>query len=238
MLVEWVRRTHMAGLDNRLQDHAVAEEDPQASVFFCQPQRIDGELESLPDSELIELLKNGFRQALAVLFIRYRRLVFSISLRTLRDRAEAEDVVQDVFLEICKKAKLFDPTKGSVKMWILQYAYRRSLDRRRYLVLRQVNGHHSNGNGNGNHQVLEHAHSPLGLDGLTLEERGSTVRKALETLSSKQKEVIELAYFQGLLMNEIADQTGETLGNVRNHYYRGLKKLWQALSGLSKVNRK
>jgi RNA polymerase sigma-70 factor, ECF subfamily len=184
-------------------------------------------LESLPDIELLALLKDGVLDALGVLFVRYRLLVLSVSLKTLHDQAEAEDVVQDVFLEISKKAKIFDPLRGTVKMWILQYAYSRSLDRRRWLALRHLNGQYSNGNGN--YHVPEQTVSAQALDGLTLEERGSIIRKALDELLPRQKQVIELAYFQGFEMTEIATQMGETLGNVRNHYYRGLKKLQQIL---------
>ena len=117
-------------------------------------------------------------------------------------------------------------------MWILQYAYSRSLDRRRYLTLRHPNSGDTNGNGNWTR--LSHAHDPRGLDGLTLEERGAVMRKALDTLPDKQRRVLELAYFEGLLMPEIAETIHETPGNVRNLYYRGLKKLQTVLGGFSK----
>ena len=78
------------------------------------------------------------------------------------------------------------------------------------------------------------AHNPNGPDGLTLEERGTAIRNALATLPSKQKKVLELAYFQGLLMTEIAESMSESLGNVRNQYYRGLKKLQQSLGEFSR----
>jgi len=170
--------------------------------------------------------------AMGILFNRYRRLVLSVSLKILRDRAEAEDLVQDVFMEICRKVHLFDETRGTVKMWILQYAYSRSLNRRSYLALRQanepLNGHPMNGEGH--HAVPEPSQVSNVLEELTLEERGKIIRKALEALPEKQKRVIELVYFQGLLMKEIPEKIGENFGNVRNLYYRGLKKLQQSLN--------
>jgi RNA polymerase sigma-70 factor (ECF subfamily) len=216
----------MAALGNHLRERAAAEKQSGNGQHPSLHHEIASQLESLSDPELLGLLKNGDQEALGVLFVRYRRLVLSISLRTLRDEGEAEDIAQDVFLEISKKAKIFDPARGSVKMWILQHAYSRSLDRRRYLALRGLNGHCSDGNCN---HLPEQTVSPYALDGLTLEERGSSIRKALEGLLPRQKQVIELAYFQGFEMKEIAEQLDETLGNVRHHYYRGLKRLQQIL---------
>jgi len=217
----------MASVARRLLRPIIPTEDSR-TVFISQVREVaDSHFTTLSDSELIEHLRNGSRQALGSLFLRYRRLVLTVSLRILRDNSEAEDVVQDVFLEICKKAAAFDSGRGSVKMWILQYAYSRSLDRRRYLALRHANG-------NGYSTEPSSSHNPNGPDGLTLEERGTAIRQALATLPSKQKRVLELAYFQGLLMAEIAECMCESVGNVRNQYYRGLKRLQDSLGEFSR----
>ena len=91
---------------------------------------------NLSDEGVMEQLRQGHPDALLVLFDRFYRLVLKVALRILRDRGEAEDLMQDVFLEIFNKADQFDPAKGSPKTWILQYAYHRSLSRRQYLALR------------------------------------------------------------------------------------------------------
>src|SRR5258707_7519450 len=83
-------------------------------------------------------LDKGHPDALAVLFDRYHRLVLNVALRILRDTGEAEDLMQSVFLEIFHTAAQFDPVKGTTKVWILQYAYHRSFNRREYLNLRGV----------------------------------------------------------------------------------------------------
>jgi DNA-directed RNA polymerase specialized sigma24 family protein len=88
------------------------------------------------DEDVMEQLRDGNPNALPVLFDRFHRLVLKVALRTLRDPGEAEDVMQDIFLEIFRKAGQYDRTKGSPKTWILQYAYHRSLSRRQYLALR------------------------------------------------------------------------------------------------------
>jgi len=90
----------------------------------------------LSDEDVMERLRQGHPDALPILFDRFYRLVLKIALRILRDPGEAEDLMQDVFLEIFNKAAQFDAAKGSTKTWILQYAYHRSLSRRQYLALR------------------------------------------------------------------------------------------------------
>jgi|SRR5262245_16154471 len=91
---------------------------------------------SLADEALMDAIRNGRADALTILFERYYGLVFAIVQRILRDRGEAEDLTQEVFLEIYRKARLYNPCKGSVKVWLLQYTYHRSFNRRKYLARR------------------------------------------------------------------------------------------------------
>lgn len=224
----------MASVVRRFSGSVVSKED-SIGVFISQiDPAADAQIASASDAELIEQVRSGSRRALGTLFLRYQRLVLTIGSRILRDRSEAEDIVQDVFLEICNKAAGFDPGRGSVKMWILQYAYSRSLDRRRYLALRHPNGGCPSADGYSS--KLSCSYHPQEQDRLTLEERASAIRKALASLSDKQRQVLELVYFQGLLMAEVAEIMSENLGNVRNHYYRGLKKLQDVLEQVSNLN--
>ena len=94
------------------------------------------ELKLLTDDQLMVQLQAGVNDALAVLFERYHRLVFSIALKIIRDRGEAEDVTQNVFLEIYSSVAQFDPGKGTLKVWLLQYAYHRAFNWKRYLNAR------------------------------------------------------------------------------------------------------
>ena len=94
------------------------------------------ELKLMADDQLMVQLQDGVNDALAVLFERYNRLVFSIALKVVRDRGEAEDVTQNVFLEIYRSVAQFDPAKGSTKVWLLQYAYHRAFNRKQYLNTR------------------------------------------------------------------------------------------------------
>jgi RNA polymerase sigma-70 factor (ECF subfamily) len=181
-----------------------------------QPLTID-QLRRSSDEQIMAAIQNDHADALAVLYDRYNRLVFSIALKITRDPGEAEDVVQNVFLEIFRSATQFDAGRGTAKVWVLQYAYHRSINRREHLQLR------------GFYDAIELSDvigqtAPWPMQASVSDSR-RLVRQGLSGLNEAQRRVIELACMEGLTMREIAQQTGESLANVRNHYYRGLEKL-------------
>jgi len=178
---------------------------------------------------LIDLLRAGSPEPIAVLFARYRRLLFGIGMKILRDVAEAEDIVQDIFLEIWEKAERFDSTRGTVKVWLIQYAYSRSLSRRRDIALRQAKGA---GKRDGNYRETEPANVPDAVEKLTVENQLNRITEAFQGLSPKQKEALQLVYFHGLSIKEVADRMRESVENVRHFYYRGLKRLREDLAGV------
>lgn len=183
-------------------------------------------LKDLNDDEVMARLKVGCDDALAVLFDRYYRLVLSIALKIVRDSGEAEDVMQTVFLEIFKSAAQFDPSKGTTKVWILQYAYHRAINRRQHLNARKF--YTQEDLEEVENRVLETAPS---LGGFTHPELKHLLQQGLRTLNGSQKRVVKLASYNGLSMQEIADKTGDSLSNVRHHYYRGLQKLRSFVRG-------
>jgi RNA polymerase sigma-70 factor, ECF subfamily len=178
------------------------------------------QLEALSDNELMAHLKVGCNEALAVLFDRYHRLVLSIALKIVRDPGEAEDVMQSVFLEIFRAVAQFDPAKGTTKVWILQYAYHRAINRRQHLNARNF---YDQANLDDVETHLPETTSLLG--GFTQPELKHLLQRGLATLNGEQKKVVELASYNGFSMQEIASKTGQSLSNVRHHYYRGLQKL-------------
>jgi RNA polymerase sigma-70 factor (ECF subfamily) len=178
------------------------------------------ELKVLGDAELMGHLRAGCNDALSILFDRYHRLVLSIALKIVRDPGEAEDVMQTVFLEIFRSVAQFDPAKGTTKVWILQYAYHRAINRRQHLSAR--NFYNQTNLENVENRLPETA-SPFGR--LTQSELKHLLRQGLATLSAPQKRVIELASSSGLSIKEISAKTGDSSVNVRHHYYRGLQKL-------------
>jgi len=186
-------------------------------------------LGSLSDEELMALIQAGDHDAFAGLFDRYFRLVLSIALKILRNEAEAEDLMQEVFFEIYRRAEEFDASKGTTKFWIMRYAYSRSLNRLAYLGRRRFYDPASR------HAIeaLEPSHATGSWNGLTMQEWAIILEKGLATLSRKQREILERACYQGQSLREIAVALRETVGNVRNHYYRGIKKLRRYLQDRS-----
>jgi RNA polymerase sigma-70 factor (ECF subfamily) len=178
------------------------------------------ELKLLADEQLMVQLQAGVDDALAVLFQRYHRFVFGIVLKIVRDRGEAEDVMQTVFLEIFRSVAQFDPAKGSLKVWLLQYAYHRAINRKQHLSRRSF---YSQQSIEELEPFLSAKHTTFGQ--FAPAELHRLMQQGLATLDQPQKRVVELASYEGLSMKEIADKTGESLSNVRHHYYRGLQKL-------------
>jgi RNA polymerase sigma-70 factor (ECF subfamily) len=175
-------------------------------------------LGSCSDEELIVYVRQGVGDALAVLFKRYQRLVFSVAMKVLRDLGEAEDLTQNAFMQIYRTATVFDPSRGSAKVWILKHAYHLSLNRRRHLAIRQFYSAEEISEMNELTPLLEPGE-------MTYPEKRHLVEQTLSTLNEPQRRVLEMAFFDGLTLKEIADKTGETPGNVRHHYYRGIDKL-------------
>lgn len=186
--------------------------------------------DELSDEHLILNICKGDLDALASLFRRYAHIVRGVAYRVLRDTSEADDLLQDVFLLIHRLCKTFDSSKGSARFWILQMTYRRAISRRRYLTSRHFY----------TRLDLEQAANQLG-DPLTKSERhedsmdGALERKEalqswLAELSESQRQTLHLFFFEGYTFDEIAAKLGQTVGNARNHYYRGLDKLRRQIS--------
>lgn len=179
----------------------------------------ESSLECCGEDQLMRALQSGNRDALSVIFDRYHRLVLVTALRILNDRGEAEDLMQSVFFEIFLKAAQFDPAKGSLSKWILQYAYHRSINRKNYLAVRQF-------------QKIDIVEPELWATKVSLpaQEAARLAEEALSLLNERQREVMELVFFREMTLQEIADQTKQSFGAVRHHYYRGLRHLRNLLS--------
>lgn len=187
-----------------------------------RPPLLYTELVSFSDDELMLSLQEGHHDALAVLFDRYHKLVYSVASRILHDAGEAEDLMQSVFLEIFRSAAQFDSSRGTTKGWILQYAYHRAFNRKKYLNLRGAKGN------SGDLQAIEWR-SGSSFNNISSLECGPMVRQALAQLNNPQRRTLELVFFEGLTMHEAAERTGESFDSIRHQYYRGLDKLRRIL---------
>jgi RNA polymerase sigma-70 factor (ECF subfamily) len=184
----------------------------------CQDRLSYNDLLVLNDGRVMQYLQAGNTDAFAVIFKRYHRLVHTTALHILRDAAEAEDLTQSVFLEIYRKAGQFDPARGTLKVWLLQYAYSRSANRRNYLLVRHLYS-------STEISAVDEAKSFWSPARLQPLEATQLVSEALETLSDAQKQTIEMFFFEGLDFKEIARRRNEKFSNIRHHYYRGLQQL-------------
>ena len=191
----------------------------QEAVFGDYRDRIPyAELLALSDEQLIEELQTGNADAFAVVFKRYHRLVHLVALRVLRDAGEAEDLTQAVFLEIYEKVGQFDPARGTLRVWLLQHAHSRTINRRNYLLVRQFHNHVEL-------NAVEEEHWLWSPRHLAMQEAVHLTGEALAALPDAQRQTIQMFFFDGLTFKDIAKRRNETLANVRHHYYRGLDRL-------------
>ncbi len=151
---------------------------------------------------------------------RYGGLVWSLARRFLGNAADAEDAVQDVFIELWKNAARFDPTRSSEPTYITMIARRRLIDRKRRTARAPVA------------QTL--ADDPTGVPGsndrIEIEDEAARAAAALAELREDERRVIHMAVYQGLTHEEIASATGLPLGTVKTHIRRGLLRVRERLS--------
>jgi RNA polymerase sigma-70 factor, ECF subfamily len=182
------------------------------------------------DEELLGQICQGNSDALATLFRRYAALVRGLAYRVLRNAAEADDMLQDVFLLVHRLCGTFDSSKGSARFWILQMTYRRAISRRRYLTSRHFYTHVDLDEAAD--RLREVSATSGGFDDPV--NHGLDRQEALQSwgtkLSESQRKTLHLFFFEGFTFEEIAARLGQTVGNARNHYYRGLEKLRKQIS--------
>jgi RNA polymerase sigma-70 factor, ECF subfamily len=197
------------------------------SVFLASrsswPRGVRDGLRAAPvksDAELIADLHGASDDALDLLLRRYARLVHRVAANILRDPTEAEDITQEVFFEISRKAHLYDPQRGTVKVWLLQYAYHRTLRRKADLQRRAAY--------RGEpielldlRTVRTHGAPPL----LSRQERRWLLRAGLDQLPERQRTTLELVCLEELTLRDVAERLRVSLGCARHYYYRGLERL-------------
>jgi RNA polymerase sigma-70 factor, ECF subfamily len=178
------------------------------------------------DSELLRRIGLGDAPAIAAVYDRYAALLLGVALRVVRDRAEAEDVVHDVFSLVGDRADQYVAERGSVSAWLVTLTRNLSIDRKRR---RERHGAIRN-------TVL--AHEPPPARGPTADPESQAVasaerlrvRRALDTLPPLQRATLELAFFAGLSYPEIAELENVPLGTVKSRASRALMALRDALS--------
>ena len=181
-------------------------------------------LEERDDGELMALIVERSREALESLYERYSRPVYSLAVSLLRDSGAAEEVTQDVFLNVWRRGASYRAKRGKVTAWLFSIAHHRTIDelrrRRREITQVQYGVDLTNEPSNGVDDPLEYA---------TTQFQRSQLKGALATLRPEQRDVVVLAYFGGLTHSEIAGHLQQPLGTVKTRMRLGLKKMREVL---------
>ena len=167
--------------------------------------------------QLVARLVEGDPEALSLFYDRYAAMVNGLALRILRRPADAEDVVQEVFVQAWRQAARFDPLRGTPEAWLFNMTRSRALDRLRR---------------GGLATVLPASPREGGGEAPPIEAR-LAVRGALEVLPAEQRVPLELAYYEGLSQTEIADRLGQPLGTVKSRIRAAMTRLRAVLDSLT-----
>jgi RNA polymerase sigma-70 factor (ECF subfamily) len=178
--------------------------------------------DAVADEALLSLISEGQQEALASLFRRYARTVRVVALRVLKDPAEAEDLLQDIFVLIHRLSGTFDSSKTSAQFWILQMTYRRAISRRRYLNSRHFYTQVELDEGAIPAPDSRSAHSEGSIEQRLAE---LDLQKMFGALSEDQQKTLRLHFIEGYTLDEIATTLGQTKRNIRNHSFRALERL-------------
>jgi RNA polymerase sigma-70 factor, ECF subfamily len=185
---------------------------------------LDRETAEASAANLLRRIAAQDRQALADFYDATAGILYSVSCRILGDAHEAEEVIQDVFVQIWNKAATFDETLGAPLTWAVGITRNRSIDR---LRARQRRERLSNELQETN--PLESPQDPAPEEAPCSEEDRQAIRAAIGTLPPEQRQAIELAFFSGLTHAEIAQKLNEPLGTIKARIRRGMLKLRENL---------
>jgi len=176
------------------------------------------------DQRLLERMASGDGAALRTLYDQHARAVFSLAVRLLHSQQDAEDLVQEVFVQAWRQAIRYDPGRGTVAAWLLMQTRSRAID--------QLRSRRARPEGTDAESVLAQQRDPAaGADVEVVRlEQADAVRRALDDLPYPQRAALELAYYQGLTHVEIAAQLEAPLGTVKTRIRQGLLRLRDALT--------
>ncbi len=207
---EWVRMLVMTTLALRRPANPL--------MLYVRSSYVHRQPSATPNNLLARVAERD-SEAFAILYDELSSMVFGLTLRISKSRALAEEVTQEVFIQVWNQAARFDPTKGSVRSWVATIAHRRAVD-----VVR-----HTQASTNRDASIPAPGWSPDIADEIVEAEDQATVRRALEGLTDLQREAIELAYFGGLTYSEVATRLGAPLGTVKTRMRDGLAKIRSTL---------
>ena len=180
-------------------------------------------IEPVRDAHLVACMAERDEAALTTLYTRHAPMLLALARRILAAEADADDVVQETFLQAWRQAARYDPSRSSVTSWLVLIARSRAIDRLRGRRVAERVAHEAG--------LADPAPdtSLAGERNVFFAERGIRIRRALQALPAEQREVIELSFFRGLTQNEIALLTSTPLGTVKTRTLLAMKKLRSTL---------
>lgn len=181
-------------------------------------------MSSLDDKQLIAAIVERNQEAIAELYDRYGGMLLALSKRILGNSPDAEDVLQDAFLQVWNQASRYDTKRSSVSTWLVLITRSRSIDRLRSRQVQQRTATAAKQENSTTHT------SPAGVGNVLLQERRNRLQQEMGGLPDEQREVLEKAFFRGMTQSEISDETGIPLGTVKTRTLLAMKKLRKALS--------
>lgn len=173
------------------------------------------------DVDILRAIAGGDEQALSALYDRYRLILFGLILRILHSQPEAEDVLQEVFLQVWRRASDFDEARGRPFTWLVTLARSRAIDRLRSLGSRDRTAQEAA-------RDVPESISDAAEDAVK-SEQGEIVRRALQELPEEQRRTLLLAYFEGLTQSEISERLNTPLGTVKTRMRSGMMRLRELL---------
>ena len=181
----------------------------------------------IQDPDLIRKVAQKDKNAFSSLYDRYGQLALNLAWRILSERQEAEDVVQEAFLQIWREAVSYNPKRGTVSTWITTITRSRAIDKLRSRKARRIYDP-----ANEDFQEMAERLPDRGILRDDLDNR-LLVRKAFGSLSVEQRVAIEMAYYEGMSQTEIADALREPLGTIKTRIRSGLSRLKEMLGSRS-----
>ncbi len=212
----------------------IAEKAVKCSVFSMNAtlEHIH-ETEAASDEELMAALAQGNSgHALQALYDRYRALLRSVVMRIMQDEAEADDILQDVFIQVWGRASNYSPDKGRLQAWLIVMARRRAWDRlrQRYAYRRMTTTFEEQERPFDGSRGKCHVEQEVGSNDLR-----DVLCQMLRKLPQEQAEAVELAFFEGRSQRDIAAYLRLPLGTVKTRIELGLSKLEKAMQGLGEI---
>jgi RNA polymerase sigma factor, sigma-70 family len=171
-----------------------------------------------PDAELLQRIRRGDEGGMAELYDRFSAVVFSAALRVLSEASQAEDVLQEVFLQLWRNPSAFDANRGSLAAWLAVIARHRAID---HLRRRRPETDFE--------EVVLSVDPGLDSQAARSEAIGR-IRGVMESMSDEQRSAVEMAFFEGLTHTEIAEKTGEPLGTIKTRIRSALIAIRKALA--------